>query len=63
MVMFGKPTCDCDLSTNVAELRESSMEQSVLLPERFDSCVCVSGFRLESHVRIGNLWYGRADVY
>jgi hypothetical protein len=44
------------LRASVAELRERSVEQAVLFPERFDIGVCVRLSGLESHVCIGDLW-------
>jgi hypothetical protein len=53
--------CDAYLCASIAELGESSVEQTVLLPEWFDIGVCVSLSGLECHVCVGDLWYRRAD--
>ena len=54
-------TCYSNLSASVAELGEGGVEESILLPEWFDSCVGMSLFCLEGHVRVRDLWYRRAE--
>lgn len=54
-------TGDTDLRAGVAELRERSVEQTVLLSERFDVCIGVRLCGLEGHVCISDLWDWRAE--
>ena len=54
---------NANLRTSVTKLRECSVEQAVLLPERLYIGICV-GFRgLECHICIGDLWDRRAGAY
>ena len=54
---------NANLRTSVTKLRECSVEQAVLLPERLYIGICV-GFRgLECHICIGDLWNWRAGAY
>lgn len=48
------------MGTRVAELRKSSVEQAVLLPERLDIGIRVCLFCLKLHVCVGDFRYRRA---
>lgn len=60
--MFGSATYESsntNLSARVAELRERSMEQTILLPERLDIGICCFS-HLELHISVGDFWDWRA---
>jgi hypothetical protein len=60
--VFGSGTyesSDTNLSARVAELRERSMEQTILLPERLDIGICCFS-HLELHISVGDFWDWRA---
>ena len=52
--------CDAYLRSGVTELCECSVEEAVLLPERFDIGIRVRFRSLEGHVCISDLWDRRA---
>jgi hypothetical protein len=60
--VFGSATYESsntNLSARVAELRERSMEQTILLPKRLDIGIC-SFSHLELHISVGDFWDWRA---
>ena len=60
--MFGSATYESsntNLSARVAELRERSMEQTILLPKRLDIGICCFSY-LELHISVGDFWDWRA---
>lgn len=60
--MFGSATYESsntNLSARVAELRERSMEQTILLPKRLDIGICCFS-HLELHISVGDFWDWRA---
>ena len=60
--MFGSATYESsntNLSARVSELRERSMEQTILLPERLDIGICCFS-HLELHISVGDFWDWRA---